>query len=449
MRVDIGEGPTILVCRCSWLQGVPQPWPVDGKGAAFFEHHFHHRQLGRFSLQRVFSSKASCEYSRSQKAEKQQYLGETWVTFGYQIVLALSCQLFGFGFAGVLRRFVVYPSWAIFPGVLPHLALNRALIVRDDRTQNINGWRLPRYRFFWLAFLAMFIWFWFPNKLFQALHAFNWMTWIAPQNKNLATVTGFYGGVGLNPWATFDWNVAGTDALVTPYFAFMQQHVARILSAFVILGIYYSNWYWTSYMPINSNAVFTNKATVYDLTKILNEDRKIDVEKYKQYGPPYFSAANVFGQGSWIATYSIFGFYVFIRRWTPISHAFKGFWRGLRRGALISDEYDDAHTRMMRAYPEVPDWWFLIILLFSFGFGVLAFEHWPTQVPWWSLLALMGLSAVFLIPASIMRATANVAINWVTLFQILAGVWWSGNPDALLIFQAYGGVGDKNECYSP
>jgi hypothetical protein len=37
------------------------------------------------------------------------YYGETFVTFGYQLLLTLFVQLMGMGFAGYLRRFSVYP----------------------------------------------------------------------------------------------------------------------------------------------------------------------------------------------------------------------------------------------------------------------------------------------------------------------------------------------------
>ena len=82
----------------------------------------------------------------------------------------------------------------------------------------------------------MFVWFWFPNKLFQALHAFNWMTWIAPENKNLAIVAGFYGVLGFNPWAAFDWNVSGTGALVTSFFSFMLHFSVRETTRFTPMG---------------------------------------------------------------------------------------------------------------------------------------------------------------------------------------------------------------------
>lgn len=52
-------------------------------------------------------------------------------------------------------------------------------------------------------------WYWFPGYIFQALSTFSWMTWIAPDNANLTTVTGFWSGMGLNPWPTFDYNNLG------------------------------------------------------------------------------------------------------------------------------------------------------------------------------------------------------------------------------------------------
>ncbi len=134
-----------------------------------------------------------------------------------------------------------------------------------------------------LSFLAMFLYFWIPNFLFTALHGFNWMTWIAPNNFNLGMVTGFYGGMGFNPWATFDWNVAGTGMLGTPFFSAIQQYGARVLSGLIIIAMYYSNFYWSAYTPINSNESFTNDGYVYDVTQILNDKGDgVDIEKYKK-----------------------------------------------------------------------------------------------------------------------------------------------------------------------
>ncbi|KAL1407975.1 oligopeptide transporter 6 [Vanrija albida] len=370
-----------------------------------------------------------------------QYLNQTWVSYGYEILLALSTQFFGFGFAGLLRRFVIYPPSALWPQVLPTLALNRVLVRKEKQGEVIHGWKVTRYKFFLVCFGLMFCYFWIPNFLFQALRSFNWMTWIAPQNFNLGMITGFYGGMGYNPVATFDWNVSGTGALVTPFFSQAQQYLARILSGLIIIGMYYGNYAWASYTPINSAEAFANNGKVYNVTKVMGDQGKIDVEKYKVYGPPYFSGANVFGQGAWFAWYPMTLFYYSIRHWNSLTRGFQELWWTIKaRGSRSTYEgqEDDAQTRLMKEYPEVPEWWFLIILLVSFAFGVAAVAAFPTYTPWWSILTVIGMSAVFLIPSTIMRAVANVGMGFNVLFQLLAGVWWAGNPLAQIIVTAFG-----------
>ncbi|CZR63038.1 related to Oligopeptide transporter 2 [Phialocephala subalpina] len=368
-----------------------------------------------------------------------QYLNQKWVTFGYEIMLALSTQFFGLGLAGLLRRFVIYPVTAIWPKNFPTLALNRALVVPEKKGEVVNGWNMSRYRFFMWSFLAMFLYFWIPNFLFNALHAFNWMTWIAPNNFNLGMVTGFYGGMGFNPWATFDWNVAGTGMLVTPFFSAIQQYGARVLSGIIIIAMYYSNFYWSAYIPINSNESFTNNGTVYDVTQILNDKGDgVDIEKYKSYGPPYFSGANVFGQGAWFAWYPMTLFYVSIQHYESLKRAFYDMYRGIRYRNSAFGDNDDPHSRMMRAYPEVADWWFIAVLLISLVLGIVALKAYPVDTPVWTLFAVVGLSAVFLIPSALLLANANVTMGFNVLFQLLAGYWFVGNPEALIIVTAYG-----------
>jgi OPT family small oligopeptide transporter len=367
-----------------------------------------------------------------------QYLDLTWVTFGYEILLALSTQFFGFGFAGLLRRFVVYPVTAIWPKVLPTLALNRALVMPEKKGQRVNGWKLTRYQFFLIFFILMFVYFWIPNSLFQALHSFNWMTWIAPNNFNLGMITGFYGGMGFNPLATFDWNVSGTQALVTPFFSQAQQYAARVISGLIIIGMYYGNMYWSAYMPINSNESFANDGTVYNVTKILDGQATVNVEAYKSYGPPYFSGANVFGQGAWFAWYPMTLFYYSIRHWNSMKKAGYDMYRAVRYREAAYDVHTDAHCRMMRAYKEVADWWFLLVLVISLVLGIIALKVYPVDTPVWTLFAIAGLSAVFLVPSAMLVAGANVTMGFNVLFQLLAGVWFVGNPEALIIVTAYG-----------
>ena len=70
------------------------------------------------------------------------------------------------------------------------------------------------------CFTAMFIYFWFPGYILQAMSYFNWITWIAPDNVKLAAIAGSVNGLGFNPLPTFDWNqlVVLVNPLINPFF---------------------------------------------------------------------------------------------------------------------------------------------------------------------------------------------------------------------------------------
>lgn len=78
------------------------------------------------------------------------------------------------------------------------------------------------------------------------------------------------------------------------------------------------------------------------------------------------------------------------------------------------------------------------VLLISLVLGIVALKAYPVNTPVWTLFAVIGLSAVFLIPSALLLANANVTMGFNVLFQLLAGYWFVGNPEALIIVTAYG-----------
>lgn len=85
------------------------------------------------------------------------------------------------------------------------------------------------------------------------------------------------------------------------------------------------------------------------------------------------------------------------------------------------------------------EWWFLGILLMSLTLGIIALTIYPTNTPVWSLFAVMIISTLFLIPGTLLLASANVGMGFGLLFNVLSGLWFSGNPEALIIVGAFGG----------
>jgi hypothetical protein len=136
---------------------------------------------------------------------------------------------------GLTRRFLVRPSFAVWPGTLNNLALVKAF--HSQTNEPVRGpfgriYTMSRERFFLLSFLAMAIYFFFPGYIFTALSSFSWITWIAPDNITLDAICGFNGGMGFNPWPTFDWNIAyagGYVPLTIPTFTVVNLAISTVV----------------------------------------------------------------------------------------------------------------------------------------------------------------------------------------------------------------------------
>jgi OPT family oligopeptide transporter len=135
-------------------------------------------------------------------------------SFGWQIMLILSTQIFGFAFGGLLRQFVVWPASMVWPGVLVNCALFNTL--HKNYGQREPG-HISREKFFCIAMACSFIWYWMPGYIFTALSVFNWVCWIAPENVVVNMLFGTNTGLGMG-MLTFDWTMITYigSPLVTP-----------------------------------------------------------------------------------------------------------------------------------------------------------------------------------------------------------------------------------------
>lgn len=66
-------------------------------------------------------------------------------------LLVVSSQCVGYGFAGLLRRVLVYPTKMVWPSLLPMNTLLETLHRNRRETRN-------RLRFFWWILIAAFVW---------------------------------------------------------------------------------------------------------------------------------------------------------------------------------------------------------------------------------------------------------------------------------------------------
>lgn len=390
------------------------------------------------------------------------FYGFKWASFGYQFLLTLTSSYMGFGIAGLMRTVLVYPIKAIWFGTLPYLALNRALIKPEAKArrdgdgnvanqtktnrflffwrsaENINGWTMTRNSWFFLLMFITFCWYWIPDFLFPALSYFNWMTWIKPSNVVLAAITGGIGGLALNPISTFDTTIITFAGQVTPFFSSTNQMIGQLIGFFAIIIIWWNNVRWTAYIPINTNGLYDNTGQPYNITRVLNADNLIDEEAYKQYSPPYYSAANLVIYGAFFMIYPAMIVYAILHYHKIIRHSFKQMWYALRNPMRGLKNFHDPFSRAISVHKEVPEWWFMVVMLLSIVLSIVLVEKFPhTNTPVWSIFLAVGINLVFIVPFGLLYAITNTTIDVNVLIELIMGYALPGNPNAVMIVKCY------------
>ncbi|KAJ6785491.1 hypothetical protein PWT90_10569 [Aphanocladium album] len=381
-----------------------------------------------------------------------QYFNQQYArSFAYIILNAMGTNFIGYGLAGLTRRFLVYPSYCVWPTSLVTIALNSSL--HDEENSSVLGpfkrtWSMTRYKFFVVTFCGMFVYFWFPNYIFTVLSYFSWMTWIAPNNRDLNILTGFNNGLGLfNFWPTFDWNVVAStlDPLMVPSFSTFNCAAGMFLSGFIVLGIWYTNSWNTGYLPIVTNRTFDHFGKLYNVSRTIDSRGFYDHEAYMDYSAPYIGAANAMNYGFFFAVYSAIVAHVALHHRYEIMTGFKSLFRSFRRNkgddsGSPNREYEDVHNRLMSAYPEVSEWWYLGTLAISIVFGVLGIALWPTYTSPAVVLYGILLCVIFVIPIGVVFAMTGIEITLNVLAEFIGGMIVEGNALAMNFFKSYGYV---------
>lgn len=325
----------------------------------------------------------------------------------YQLLLTISTQILGYGFAGLTRRFLVRPSGMIWPGTLMSAAMFGTLHKQDNKPA--NGWTISRWNFFYIVWSAAFLFYFLPGLLMPALSYFNVITWFAPDNVVVANLFGVSSGLGLFP-LTFDWaqvTYIGSPLLV-PFWAAVNVIGGLTVVMWIIAPImYYANVLYTSYMPVISMAVFDNAGSVYNVTKILTPDFVFDREAYQNY-------SRVFLPITYMLSYGVqFAGLAALLTHTACWHG-QDIWRNWKKalaearedgkpgyhpvsdyadgseGPEEEDDYtrlsrstsnveglltrEDIHCRLMKRYKDVPMPWYLVTFISMAAIGMFIVE---------------------------------------------------------------------------
>ncbi|KND88829.1 Glutathione transporter 1 [Tolypocladium ophioglossoides CBS 100239] len=389
----------------------------------------------------------------------------------YQLLLTISTQILGYGFAGMARRFLVRPSGMIWPGTLMSAAMFSTLHKQDNKPA--NGWTISRWKFFYVVWGAAFTFYFLPGLLFPALSYFSVITWFAPKNVVIANLFGVASGLGLFR-VTFDWaqiTYVGSPLLV-PFWAAMNVIGGLAVVMWIIAPIlYYFNVLYSSYMPILSAGVFDNTGKIYDVSKILTPDFLFDKEAYASYSRVFLPVTYMLSYGVQFAGLAALLTHTLCwhgqdiwRTWKraleearengkpvyqPVNES-----RAASSASLGSNSYtrmsgstsnmdgllsrEDIHCRLMNRYKDAPLSWYLLTFASMAAIGMFVVEYYPVHLPWYGLLLALAIGAVFFIPNGIIMAVTNQHSSIYLICQLICGAVFPGRPIANMVFVTYG-----------
>jgi hypothetical protein len=133
----------------------------------------------------------------------------------------------------------------------------------------------------------------------------------------------------------------------------------------------------------------------------MTADHQFNTTAYNEYSPLYLSAA-----------YAVTYLLAFTLSTCVIVHTLLYHGRSLLNGVKnIKLEKDDIHAKLMRNYPEVPDWWYALAFVFFFCLAIVAAEVWHTGIPVWALLISVLLPVIYVLPSGFIFAMTGQGVR--------------------------------------
>ncbi|PON85731.1 Tetrapeptide transporter [Trema orientale] len=349
------------------------------------------------------------------------------ISFWPSWVLVITTQVLGYGWAGILRKYVVDPAQMWWPSSLVQVSLFRALHDKDKD-------RMSRGKFFLIALVCSFSWYVVPGYLFPTISTISWVCWLFPKSVTAQQIGSGMRGLGIGSFS-LDWSVIASylgSPLISPFFAIANVAAGYFLTMFVLLPIAYwgVNLYNAKNFPIFSSHLFDAQGKVYDVSAIVNNNFEIDEVAYQKQGRINLS---VF----FSLTYGI-GFAAIVSTLTHVA-LFNG--RDIYKQFRASyNAKEDIHTRLMKTYRDIPSWWFHLMLVLSviLSLALCIFKKDEIQMPWWGLIFAAGFALVFTLPVSVITATTNQTPGLNIITEYLMGVILPGKPIANVCFKTYG-----------
>ncbi|KAL3514300.1 hypothetical protein ACH5RR_027017 [Cinchona calisaya] len=349
------------------------------------------------------------------------------ISFLASWILVITTQVLGYGWAGIMRKYVVDAAHMWWPSSLVQVSLFRALHEEDNN-------RMSRGKFFLIALICSFSWYLFPAFLIPFLTSVSVLCLIFPRSVTIQQIGSGMKGLGIGSFA-LDWTVVASylgSPLVSPFFAVVNTFVGYVAVVYILIPLAYwkFNLYNAKTYPLFSEDLFDSRGQAYNVSAIVNEKFELDLPAYEKQGRINLSVFFAVAYGLNFATVL-----------ATITHVALFYGKEIKaRFQASSKEKPDIHTKLMRKYKDIPTWWFILMLLLSLALSLALciFMNDQVQMPWWALLFAAGLALFFTLPISIITATTNQTPGLNVITEYVFGLIYPGRPVANVCFKTFG-----------
>ncbi|SGY16252.1 BQ5605_C012g06822 [Microbotryum silenes-dioicae] len=347
-------------------------------------------------------------------------------------------QFFGYGLGGLYRSILVYPTFAVWPSLIPSVSLLETL----HREKDLRSQR-RRYKFFWIVFACIFVWEWFPEIIAPTVTGIS--IFCPPTHRGSLVdrtnpdFTRIFGGTNANEGLGlfsigFDWlqitsgapalsfevpsaRVAITEAvrfsllpatLYLPWATMVSQGIGVVLCFTIVVWGYFTNVWNAKSLSFMGQSLFHENGSVYNASLIL--DSKFDLNKTALGEQVLYFGLNLSIGASFM--------HVFVWYRKDLVEA----WRQWR-----SKIHNDPHYLKMQAF-------YLATAIGAFVIALATLYAGHSGMPWYALLIGVLFALVELPVLSIMTAVTGFHSSGSTLCQMLGSALVPGNARASLYF---------------
>ncbi|CAK9277033.1 unnamed protein product [Sphagnum jensenii] len=351
------------------------------------------------------------------------------MTFFVGLLITITTQMIGYGWAGIFQGYLVKPAHMWWPANLVQVSLFRTMHEKDVRVKG----GVTRFQFFLIALTCSYCYYVMPGYLFNMLTSLSWVCWAWPNSVTAQQLgSGLYGlGIGA---IALDWSSVSSflgSPMGTPFFAVLNVFLGFALITYVLTpAFYWGNVYNARTFPIFSSDFFTSTGQTYNVSAVITENFQLDEPAYNAYGRLHISTF-------FAVTYGV-GFAALA---ATISHVALFHGREIwQRYKNTLSEKDDVHTRLMRAYKEVPQAYFVGLLISMIIISILGCEIFidQLQLRWWGVLLACGIAFFFTLPLGVICATTNQLPGLNIITELIIGYVYPGRPVANVCFKTYG-----------